>query len=281
MENSTLYKTNATICCRHFEDDDYRAPKGKHLLLPYVVPTKFLHLKKCSTTKRAQGDYLTNPPIKKKFCRGIRMLRQEFSKKFRILALLRAVRAVSKAKNIAPSRLQEEMTTWIRPLRIAAAKSHLCLTLHTILKLRQKTHAWSSGDKTVALIMFKHTLKIYRFLRKVIHLPAVRPRINWLKLNTEVNPLIIRNLMEIGQRMDDKSLYCSLTCKELLLSPCLVYDHKFDKVLGSKISVALAGAKKSPTARLFFSCRASNRGGRSPWGFISCTGKCRTLHSAS
>jgi hypothetical protein len=81
---------------------------------------------------------------------------------------------------------------------------------------------YSKDEKVLALSMYKHSGKGYKFLRKLFALPSrqtISKLLNAIPINTGVNNVLFKYLKESSLKMAKKDKYCVLLFDEMCLSP--------------------------------------------------------------
>lgn len=87
---------------------------------------------------------------------------------------------------------------------------------------------YSKDEKVLALSMYKHSGKGYKFLRKIFGLPSrqtISKLLNAIPINTGVNNVLFKYLKESSLKMAKKDKYCVLFFDEMCLSPSIQYEY--------------------------------------------------------
>jgi len=100
---------------------------------------------------------------------------------------------------------------------------------------RAQSMRWSEKDKLIALSIYYHGLRTYRFLSRLFQLPSVTSLRRWLH-NITVHPGISKDILHILSRkfsnMTDMEQLCVLTFDEMSIKTALRYDNVNDCFIG-------------------------------------------------
>lgn len=94
---------------------------------------------------------------------------------------------------------------------------------------------YTPEEKSLALILYKHSPKNYRFMRKIFMLPSKRTlgrHSAQLMFGTGVNPKIFELIKEKVKTLPETARYCSLSWDEISLKSQLEYNVTRDEIDG-------------------------------------------------
>ena len=112
---------------------------------------------------------------------------------------------------------------------------------------RAHSMRWSDNDKLLALSIYYHGPKAYRFLSKIFRLPSIQSLRRWIRnlnmkpgFSTEISQILSKKF----SRMTQMGKYCVLTFDEMSIKTALRYDSASDCFIGTEDYGSVGGRGK-------------------------------------
>jgi len=112
---------------------------------------------------------------------------------------------------------------------------------------RAHSMRWSDNDKLLALSIYYHGPKAYRFLSKIFRLPSIQSLRRWIRnlnmkpgFSTEISQILSKKF----SRMTQLSKYCVLTFDEMSIKTAIRYDSASDCFVGMEDYGSVGGRGK-------------------------------------